>query len=426
VQRLVYRLCKVEPAEFAALLWSFAYFFCLLCGYYVLRPVRDEMGIQGGIQNLPWLFTATFLAMLAAVPLYGFIAARYARRAMLPIVYLFFAANLLLFYLLMAASIAPGWVARAFFVWLSVFNLFVVSVFWSFMADLFSNEQAKRLFGFVAAGGSAGALAGPTLTASLVHVLGVANLLPISILFLLGAVVCIHVLSRWSHERTPAREAAAHRPLGGSVWAGLRLAFSSPYLLAICGYILVLTMTSTLVYLEQANIVATALASSIERTRLFASIDLTVNMLTLFTQLFLTNRILSGCGVRCALLAMPVLSVLGFAAMGVAPTLAVLVVFIVLRRALEYAVSKPAREVLFTVLTREEKYKAKNVVDTVVTRGGDAASGWLVTGLRELGAGTAHLAFLALPLSLLWAALSLFLARRHARLATESDRSTRT
>ncbi len=425
MQRLVYRLCKVEPEELAALLWSFAYFFCLLCGYYVLRPVRDEMGIQGGIGNLPWLFTATFVAMLAAVPVYGFLAARFARRTMLPVVYLFFAANLLLFYLLMATGVAPGWVARAFFVWLSVFNLFVVSVFWSFMADLFSNEQAKRLFGFIAAGGSAGALAGPTLTAALVHIVGVANLLPISIVFVFGAVVCIHVLSRWSHERVPGSDASAHRPLGGSIWGGVRLALSSTYLLGICGYILLLTMTSTFLYLEQASIVAGSLPSSVERTRLFATIDLTVNLLTLFAQLFLTNRILAGCGVRCALLAMPLLSLLGFAAMGFAPTLAVLVVFIVLRRALEYAVSKPAREVLFTVLTREEKYKAKNVVDTVVTRGGDMASGWLVTGLRALGAGAAHLAVLALPLSAAWAALSLFLARRHGALAAASERRCR-
>lgn len=413
---LLYRLCKVHQVEVPALLWSVVYFFCLLCGYYILRPVRDEMGIQGGVGNLPWLFTATFMAMLAAVPLFGYLAAHFRRSRMIPAVYYFFGANLLIFFLLMQGGYDPGLTARAFFVWLSVFNLFVVSVFWSFMADLFSTEQAKRLFGFIAAGGSAGALAGPTLTASLVHTLGVANLLPVAALFLLGAIVCIHRLSRWSRHSSPARGAAAAVPLGGSIWAGIRLAFSSSYLVGICAYILLLTASSTFLYLEQANIVSARIASSVERTRLFASMDLTVNVLTLFAQLFLTHRILGGLGVGWGLILVPALSVAGFAVMGAAPTLGVLVVFQVLRRAGEYAISRPAREVLFTVLTREEKYKAKNVVDTVVTRGGDAASGWLVTGVRAIGANVAQVAFIAVPLSVLWAVLGLFLARKQEAL----------
>src|SRR3977135_2286742 len=177
---LLYRLVQVRREEIAAMLWSFSYFFWLLCGYYVLRPVRDEMGIRGGVDNLPWLFTGTFLAMVAAVPLFGWASSRFPRRKLLPMIYLFFAANLLLFHALLESGIAPVRSAQAFFIWVSVFNLFVVSVFWSFMADLFRNEQARRLFGFISAGGSLGALAGPPLTATLAPPTGPANLLPLS------------------------------------------------------------------------------------------------------------------------------------------------------------------------------------------------------------------------------------------------------
>jgi len=210
---LLHRLVQVQREEIAALLWSFSYFFWLLCSYYVLRPVRDEMGIQGGVGNLPWLFTGTFLAMVAAVPLFGWVSSRFPRRKLLPMVYLFFAANLLLFHAALESGIAPTRTAQAFFIWVSVFNLFVVSVFWSFMADLFRNEQARRLYGFISAGGSAGALAGPVITATLAPAIGPVNLLSLSAVMLFAAVLCIYRLAagriairRTTHQRREIRE----------------------------------------------------------------------------------------------------------------------------------------------------------------------------------------------------------------------------
>ncbi len=217
--RWLRRLVAVEPVELVALLWSFAYFFLLLCSYYILRPLRDEMGIAGGVQQLPWVFTGTFVAMLAAVPAFGWCAARFTRRQLLPAVYYFFAANLLLFYALFQLDDYVALTARAFFIWVSVFNLFVVSVFWSFMVDLYTNAQARRLFGFIAAGGSAGAVTGPLLTASLVKPLGPVNLLPVSCALLLAAVFCIHRLVSWAQAapRAETETALAERPLGGSM-----------------------------------------------------------------------------------------------------------------------------------------------------------------------------------------------------------------
>src|SRR5258708_10205875 len=191
-------MVQVRRNEIAAMLWSFSYFFCLLCSYYVLRPVRDEMGIQGGVANLPWLFTGTFLAMLTTVPLFGWVCLRFPRRKLLPMIYLFFAANLLLFHAVLESGLAPARTAQAFFIWVSVFNLFVVSVFWSFMADLFRNEQARRLYGFISAGGTIGALVGPVITATLAPAIGPANLLPVSALMLFAAVLCIYRLTAWT------------------------------------------------------------------------------------------------------------------------------------------------------------------------------------------------------------------------------------
>ncbi len=417
---MLLRTVDARPHELPALAWSFAYFFCLLSSYYVLRPVRDEMGIAGGIANLPWLFTGTFIAMLAAVPLFGWVTARFPRRVMLPAVYGFFIANLLLFFLLMKNAVAPARVAQAFFIWVSVFNLFVVSVFWSFMVDLFSNEQGKRLFGAIAAGGSAGALAGPALTAALAVPLGVANLLLVSAALLSAAVLCIHRLLAWGARFADPSGAARGNggvAIGGSVWAGIRTVLASWYLLGICAYIVLFSLLFTFLYFEQARVVAAEIASGAERTRLFATIDLAVNLLALLLQVSVTGRILAGLGVAGTLALLPVFSATGFAVVGAAPTLAVIAVFQVLRRAGEYAIAKPARELLFVVLDRERKYKAKNFIDTVVFRGGDMASGWLLTGLKALGFGVVALAALAVPVALAWLAVSWLLGRRQEALA---------
>jgi AAA family ATP:ADP antiporter len=416
--RWILRVVKVEPGEASALGWSFLYFFSLLSGYYVLRPLRDEMGIAGGIAQLPWVFTGTFFAMLAAVPLYGWCAARFARRRFLPIVYLFFIANLLVFFALFHAVSEPAWVARAFFIWVSVFNLFVVSVFWSFMVDLYSDAQARRLFGFIAAGGSAGAIAGPGLTALLVGGLGPVNLLLVSAALLTVALWCINRLVRWAGTTASAHTGPTEEetPLGGSIWAGLKLVLTTPYLLVIGLFIWLFTTLSTFLYFEQAHIVAAAFETPVQRTRLFALVDLGVNALTITTQLLLTGRLMRWLGLARTLALVPAFTAVGFFALGVAPVLPALVAFQVARRAGDYAVMRPAREVLFTVVDREAKYKAKNVIDTVVYRAGDAISGWLFAGLKALGLGLGAIAWIAIPIALVWTALAVWLGRRHDKL----------
>jgi AAA family ATP:ADP antiporter len=413
ISRSFARFAHVEPHEVRPLAWSFAYFFCLLCGYYILRPVRDEMAIEGGIKNLPWMMTGTFVALLATTPLFGWLSARYTRHRLLLAVYGFFITNLAMFYLMMTSEQSIEWVARGFFVWLSVFNLFVVSVFWSFMADLFTPEQGKRLFGLVAAGGTTGALVGPLITTGLTYLFPIPVLMLASAAFILGCMGCIGRLEGWSHERTPAHKVNTGEPLGGTFWSGIRLTLSSPYLLGICGYLFLLTSTATILYFEQTRLVAEHFDSPEGRTRLFSTLDFATNVLTWLTQLFITNRLLARFGLVSALLLLPVISLFGFLGIALWPALAVYVIFSVLRRVGEYALSKPAREVLFTVLSREEKYKAKNFIDTAVSRGGDASTGWLVSGIKAFGATATHIAAALVPVMLAWLWLSRWLAQRH-------------
>ena len=412
------RIARARRGEVGASLWSFAGFFCILCGYYVLRPLRDEMGVQGGVENLPWLFSATFAAMLAVVPAFGFAASRLPRRRLVPWAYFFFITNLLVFYVLFSVDFAPSAVARAFFVWVIVFNLFVVSLFWSLMADLFRPEQATRLFGFISAGGSCGALAGPTLTASLAAPLGTANLLLVSCFFLASALVCVRALVRSADTRDDpgAGSTEAVGSIGGTTWSGIAVILRSPYLLGIVFYVLLYTVLFGFAYLELARLVAATYQESAQRTALFARVDLAVNVLTLLGQLFLVARLVEKLGVGVALALLPALGLAGFAAIALVPMLAMLIAFQVLRRAADYAIARPAREMLFTVLTREAKYKSKNFIDTVVFRGGDTASGWVYAALKGLGLGLAGLAVAAIPGAILWLAVGLWLGRQHARL----------
>jgi ATP:ADP antiporter, AAA family len=410
---LLKRGVNVERQEVAALVWSFAYFFCLLCGYYILRPVRDEMGIQAGVDQLQWLFTATFVAMLAVVPLFGWLTSKLARRRLLPIVYLFFAVNLLVFWGALRGGAPAAQVAQVFFVWVSVFNLFVVSVFWSFMADLYTTEQAKRLYGFIAAGGTSGAIAGPFGTASLATVVGPTNLLPISAGFLLLAVICIQRLGTWAHDHEASPQSAAGEAIGGSIWAGLTTVLRSPYLLAMCAYLMCYTVLSTLLYFQQAHLVKDAIADSAQRTALFAKLDLTVNLLTLAIQVLVFGRLSKAVSTSVMLVLMPALSCVGFFVLGTYPLLAVLIVFGVMRRAGEFALTKPTRETLFNILAREEKYKSKNFIDTVVYRGGDALSGWVSTGLRAVGMSVSGVSYAAVLIAAVWIGVALYLGRKH-------------
>ncbi|MES9942564.1 MAG: MFS transporter [Candidatus Thiodiazotropha sp. 6PLUC2] len=386
-QILLHRLVSIKPGEGPALFWSFLYFFSLLSSYYTLRPIRDEMGIIAGIEQMQWLFTGTFIAMLLVVPLFGLITSRLQRKQFLPYVYLFFIINLLLFYLIFETGFSLTYAARAFFIWLSVFNLFVVSVFWSFMTDLYRNDQAKRLFSFIAAGGTIGALTGPLLTATLVQRLGTSQMLLISAGLLGLSILCIQKLIKWQREEesevavTQERE----RPLGGDIWDGVLLVMRSSYLLGICLLMLLFTLLSTFLYFQQAQIVKEAVADSEARTALFATIDFAVNSLTLIIQTLITARLIKGLGLRWVLALIPLLLSIGFIVLALFPTLPVLIGLQVMRRAGNYAVMRPAREMLYVVLNREEKYKAKNFIDTVVYRGGDAVSSWIYTGFRSIG-----------------------------------------
>jgi ATP:ADP antiporter, AAA family len=402
---VLYRVLRAEPHELPALAWSFAYFFLLLCGYYLLRPVRDTVGVALGREELPRLFTITFAVMLALVPLFGWLCARLPRARLLPIVYGFFALNLLGFSL----SLPPA----VFFVWLSVFNLFVVSVFWSFMSDLFEPAQAARLYGTIAAGGSSGAIAGPLIAAE--SPLGAEGLLVLAALMLAAAIVCIAMLSRWAKRHPRAGDPPAEQPMGGSILAGARAALSSPFLLAICGYLFCYTALSTALYFQQVTIVREALPDPQEQTRFFARIDLLVNSLTLLVQLFAFSRLATLLGPIGLLVLMPVVSVAGFLWLGATPTLLVLVTFGVTRRVGEFAISKPARETLFTVVPREERYKAKNFIDTVIYRGGDTAAAWWFASLP---------AVFAAGVAVLWAALGAYLGARMKSWTRDAARSS--
>lgn len=418
------RLVDIEPGEQKAMLWALFYFFVLLCSYYILRPMRDEMGVAGGVENLQWLFTGTFIAMLAMVPLFGWITSRYSRATFLPMVYGFFIINLLIFYLLFSSDVADVWVARIFFIWVSVFNLFVVSVFWSFMTDIFSNRQARRLFGFIAAGGTAGALVGPALTAALVRPLGPENLMLVSAVLLGCAMFCIRQLIglRSAHDDTNSTTiTSTSNPLGGSVLAGIRLVFQSPYLLGIALLMLLFTTLATFLYFQQAQIIRDAFTDPSERTAVFASIDFAVNLLTVLIQLFFTGRLVRWLGLPWTLALVPLLLAVGFMALAVAPVLTVLAVVQIIRRAGNYAIMRPSREMLYVVLGREEKYKAKNFIDTTVYRGGDAISAWIYTGLRSLGLGLSGIAWIAVPLAFLWALLAYRLGHEQTGIAQQQS-----
>ena len=410
------RIRSVRPGEGKALCWSFAYFFCLLAGYYVLRPLRDEMGVAGGVRNLQWLFTATFLVMLAAVPLYGALVARLPRRRLIPVIYHFFAANLVVFWLLLSFDIERLAVARVFFVWISVFNLFAVSVFWSFMADLFSSEQGKRLFAYIAAGGTAGALAGPAVTVWLAVPLGPANLLLVAALFLEIAVLCVWQLeSAAPGFETGDFEKTKQAALGGNWLAGIVLLLRSPYLAGIALWVSLLSIAATFLYFQQANIIAAASDDPAVRTRMFASVDLAVGVLTLIVQCFATSKLIARFGIGAALAFLPIVFAAGFVVLAAAPTLAVVIAFQALQRTANFAISNPAREVLFTVVAREEKYKAKNVIDIVAVRGADAAGGWLFAALRAMGMELKAISLVAIPLVAVCLALALWLGRAQER-----------
>lgn len=382
-------------------------FFLLLAGYYVLRPVREEMGIQGGVRQLQWLYTGTFVAVLAVVPVLSWLVSRLRRRVAVPIIYGLFVANLLVFAVLVPQVSAQTKVvlARVIYVWISVFNMFAISLFWALMADSFDVASSKRQFGVIAAGGSAGAILGPLLTASLAERLGPIPLLLVAAALLFGATLWVARLGRAARD-------GDEDSIGGRWWEGVARLVRSPQLLAISGYIVLHTSVSTFLYFEQANIVAAAFDDEGVRTRLFAQMDLGTNVLALALQALATAGLIRRFGIGFLLLSVPILSLAGFAALTVAPVLAVLVTVQVLRRAFNYALARPAREILFTAVDPAERYKSKLVIDTVVYRGGDLISAWAFAGLSGLGLGLGAIAAVGMPVAAVWGVVARMLGKR--------------
>jgi AAA family ATP:ADP antiporter len=413
------RLIDVRREEVAALAWAWLYIFAVLSAYYIMRPIRDQMGVAGGVGNLQWLFTGTLVGMLCLNVPYSYLVKTLPRTRFIPISYRFFAANILVFAALLyvADSEQTVWIGRAFFIWISIFNLFVVSVFWALIVDLFSTEQGKRLFGFIAAGATIGAITGSGLTALLARAVPVTFLLIGSVLLLEVAVFATRRLSRLAGTLQAEPASAADRPVGGNVLAGITHPFKSSYLLNVSVFILLFAITATLLYFQQAAIVAKSFADRGAQTAFFATIDLLVNCLTLAVELFLTGRILRYFGVGLALAFLPLLTLCGFATLAFVPTLGALVAFQVLRRSSDYAIARPAREVLYTVLPREDRYKAKNFIDTVVYRAGDQVGAWSYALLAALGLGGAEVAATAVVLSIIWLLNGLWLGRKQESMA---------
>jgi AAA family ATP:ADP antiporter len=422
---IVYRFLRcvidVRPSELRALGWSWLYIFSVLFSYYILRPIRDDMGVAGGVENLQWLFTGTLLGMIAINPPFAALVARLPRVKFIAISYRFFWVNLLLFALLLQLATAEQniWIGRVFFIWTSVFNLFVVSVFWALMVDVFDAEQGKRLFGFIAAGATLGGIVGSTLTASLAKQVPATYLLLISALMLEMAVFCVRRLSLSTDIlKQKAAAPGTEAPIGGSVFSGMAHAFNSSYLINVSIYILLFAVTSTFLYFQQAEIAKQTFADRGSRTAFFARVDLSVNMLTLGAQLFLTGRVLRLIGVALTLAILPLLSIFGFGTLALTPTIAVLVIYQVTRRAGNFAFARPTREVLFTVVRREDKYKAKSFIDTVIYRLGDQVGAWSYAGLGLLGLGMTGISLVAVPLSIAWLINGLWLGRRQKTLET--------
>ena len=446
LQALINRSVDIRQGEGAPLFLSGFYYFLLLCAYYIIRPIRDDMGAEGGVENLAWLFTGTLVGMMILHPIYSAIVSRMPRRQFIAVVYRFFMVQLLVFYALFQVleGVSEVWAGRVFFIWTSVFNLFVISVFWSLVNDVFRPSQSKRLFGVIAVGGTAGALTGSAITSFLAAGLGAITLLLVSAVLLEVAARVSRYLS--DVEQTLAMAAIADEALkkdtdikdlevpeasivtdqvnakqteviGGGMFDGVRHVMSSPYLLGIAALMLLFTVVSTYLYFMQIAIVTEAVGDDRDaRTQLFANRDLIVNAITLIVQMFLTGRILRWLGIGISLALLPVISFVGFGLLAVAPVLMVVIGFDVLRRAGNFAIQRPARESLYTVVSRTDKYKAKNFNDTFVYRVGDQLGAWSYTAMMYFGLGLTGLGLTMLPVSLIWVFLALWLGKQYKQI----------
>ena len=448
---LISRSINIREGEGPALFLSGFYYFILLCAYYILRPIRDDMGAAGGVENLAWLFLGTLIGMMILHPIYAAMVSRMTRRRFISVVYRFFAAQLVVFYLLFVAleGVSEIWAGRIFFIWSSIFNLFVVSVFWSLVNDVFRPSQSKRLFGVIAVGGTIGALTGSAITSLLAGVLGGMTLLLVSAALLEAAIWVSRYLN--DHEQQLAMAALADESekkdkdiadldtpdakdvrqeierkqtevIGGGMLEGVMHVARSPYLLGIASFMLLFTIVSTYLYFQQIAIVNEVLGDDrTARTQLFANRDLVVNAITLVVQIFLTGRILRWLGIGLSLALLPVISFVGFGILAVAPILAVVILFDILRRAGNFAIQRPARESLYTVVSRTDKYKAKNFNDTFVYRVGDQIGAWSYTAMMYFGLSLSGLALTMLPVSAIWFFLALWLGKRYREYNRHQD-----
>jgi AAA family ATP:ADP antiporter len=408
-------IAKVEPAEIKAVVLSFIYFFFLMTSYFILRPLRDTMGTVYGVAHLQELFTGTFIVSFIVAPIYAGFASRIRLATFLPWVYGFIALTMLIFYVLFQRVANDRWVAASFFVWTSTFNLLTISVFWSLMADIYSRAQAKRLFGFIAAGGTVGTICAPAFTVLFVNSVGTNTLLLISAAgFAITAALVRMVEAEKRRLLALGQEAQGttlDHKLGGNPFDGFTLLFKSSYLLMIALFILLMTTISTVIYFQLQDLITHEFATRAARTRAFATIDLATNSIAVVIQLFGTGRFIQRFGVTAGLLLNPIIMVIAFLAVAFSPVLMVLGTIQVVRRFSEYAIAKPSRDMLFTVVDQQAKYKAKNVIDTVVYRFGDLTSAWLSAAVLPFG--VAGLAVAGLVVSAIWFPIAYVLGRRY-------------
>ncbi len=417
--KFITRVLGVERDELIAVAWSFVYFFCIMSAYFMLRSVREAMAIVGGVQNIPWLFTGTFVLMLMTTPLFGWIASRYSRKTFLPWVYYFFIANILIFFVVFTYvqnnNLSLLWISRAFFVWLSVFNLFVVSVFWSFMADIYTKQQSRRLFGVISAGGSAGALVGPLVTSVLVIPIGFKNLLPISALLLLLGVYCVYRLREWvTHRDRTARttnSARSEKPIGGTAWAGVRFVVNQRYFSAIAMALLCANFLGGAMYMYLAQMVSVTFEGTDRQTQVFAFMDAAINGLSFVGQLLIVKHSVRKLGIGWTLSLLPLLSILGFAILAFNPTFAIIAGFQVLRRSLGFGFSKPTSDMLYSVVSPEAKYKAKNFIETTIYRGWDVVSTWTIRSIGSIG--LSGVALVCVPVAVIWMLIVRWIGREY-------------
>lgn len=418
---------RIEPEELGGTLLSFLFILTLMAAYYILRPIRDAMSSDWTDAELSTLFTGTFLFSLVAVSIYGLACSRVRFRRLVPGVYAFFAISFLAFYALSRTGGDPQWIRKVFYVWVSVFSLFHVSVFWSYMADLFRRDQAQRLFGFIAAGASIGAVLGPALAVALVGMLGPKNLIIVSAALLLVPVPVIAYLEAGRRDDADAagRRDSSATSMGGNPFAGFSLFLRSPYLLGIGLFIFLYTAISTFVYFELKNLL-TGVEEAV-RVRIWGGMDLAVNVLAILTAMFGTSRLTMRFGLTTTLAVVPLLIVVGMIVLAISPMIGVVVALQIARRAGNYAVTRPGREMLYTVVDRETRFKAKSVIDIVVYRGGDAVTAWSFTALTTaFGLSLSTVALVGAGLAAVWSGVAIVLGRWYKGRPEAARRTPRT